>query len=156
MGQSILANPMTSSFLPARDAKARFIRVLLADDRPQVRRDLRQLLLLTDSIQVVGEAANGEEAVRLTAELQPDAVVMDLEMPVMDGYEATRRIKSETPSVRVIILSVHAGPQERSRARAVGADCFVVKGEDYEVLVEAIHGAGGPSNGLNHRKGKQT
>ncbi len=156
MGKSILDNLMTSSFLPAHNTELQIVRVLLVDDRPQVRHDLRQLLLLTEAIDVVGEATNGEEAVRLTAELRPDAVLMDLEMPGMDGYEATRRIKNESSTIRVIILSIHAGPEERRRARAAGADCFVVKGESYEVLVDAIHGAGRASNGLNHRKGKQT
>ncbi len=147
---------MTSSCLPARDSKPRILRVLLADDRPQVRRDLRQLLALSGAIEVIGEAADGEEAVRLTAELHPDGVVMDLEMPGLDGYEATRRIKNESPNVRVIILSVHAGPEERSRARAAGAACFVVKGESYEVLLNAICGTGRPTNGRNHYKGNQT
>ncbi len=145
---------MTSSSLAAHNTELRIIRVLLVDDRPQVRHDLRQLLMLDESIEVAGEAADGEEAVRLTAELHPDAVVMDLEMPAVDGYEATRRIKSETPRVRVIILSVHAGPEERSRARAAGADCFVMKGEDYQVLVSAIQGADTSSNGSNRRKEK--
>ncbi len=145
---------MTSSSLAAHNTELRIIRVLLVDDRPQVRHDLRQLLMLNESIEVAGEAADGEEAVRLTAELHPDAVVMDLEMPAVDGYEATRRIKSEIPRVRVIILSVHAGPEERSRARAAGADCFVMKGEDYQILASAILGADTSSNGSNHRKEK--
>ncbi len=147
---------MTTSSPPARDAAPRVVRVLLVDDRPQVRHELRQLLVLNEPIEIAGEAANGEDAVRLTAELHPDAVVMDLEMPSMDGYEATRRIKNEAPAVRVIILSVHAGSEERRRARAAGADCFVVKGESYQVLVDAIRGTGRPSNGRNHKKGSQT
>ncbi len=145
---------MTTAPLPARGAEARIVRVLLVDDRPQVLRDLRQLLMLTEAIEIAGEAKDGEEAVRLNTELQPDAVIMDLEMPGMGGYEATRRIKNEMPGVRVIILSVHAGPEERGRARAAGADCFVVKGESYEVLLDAIRGIGEPSNGWNHKKGK--
>ncbi len=147
---------MEASSLPAHDTEPRTVRVLLADDRPQVRHDLRQLLVLNEAIEIAGEAANGEETVRLTEELHPDAVVMDLEMPGMDGYEATRRIKNEAPAVRVIILSIHAGPEERRRARAAGADCFVMKGESYEVLVHAIRGTGRPSNGRNNKKGSET
>lgn len=147
---------MTSSSVPARNTEQRIVRVLLVDDRPQVLRDLRQLLVLNEAIEIAGEAASGGDAVRLTAELHPDTVVMDLEMPGMDGYEATRRIKNESPSVRVIILSVHAEAEERRRAQAAGADGFVVKGESYEVLVDAIRGMGGSSNGWNHRKEKQT
>ncbi len=155
MGQSILDDPMMTSSPPAHDAELRLVRVLLADDRPQVLRDLRQLLELTKAIEIAAEAANGEEAVRLAAELRPDAVIMDLEMPGMDGYEATRRIKNDTPAVRVIILTVHAGPEERRRARAAGADSFVVKGESYEVLLNAICGTGGLSSEWNHGKGEQ-
>jgi len=143
---------MNNSLNPER----RLVRVLLADDMPQVLRDLHRLLDLTGVMTVVGEALNGEDAVQLAAELHPDAVIMDLEMPGVDGYEAAHRIKNETPGVRVIILSVHAGPEERRRARAAGADCFVVKGESYEVLVDAIRGTAGLSDGLNRNKGRQT
>ena len=133
----------------------RCLRVLLVDDTPEVLRDLRQLLELTAGMDVVGEAANGAEALRLAAALAPDAVIMDLEMPGMDGYEATRLLKNEAPGPRVIILSVHAGPEEQRRARAAGADCFVVKGASYEVLVDGIRGGGGLSNGANDKKGHQ-
>ena len=64
--------------------------------------------------------------------LSPEVVVMDLEMPGMDGYEATRRIKARHPAPRVVILSVHAGPEKRERARMAGADGFVVKGANYQ------------------------
>ena len=116
------------------------LRVLLVDDTPQVLHDLRQLLELTGEMQIVAEAGNGLEAVRLTASLAPDVVVMDLEMPVMNGYEAARQIKSRFPATRLVILSVHAGAKERESARAAGADSFVVKGASYEVLVNAILG----------------
>jgi len=119
-------------------------RVIIVDDMPQVLQDLRQLLELTGQIEVVAEAANGQEAVRLAGDLLPDAVLMDLEMPGMDGYEATRLIKQHPSAPRVIILSVHAGPGERESARAVGADGFIMKGVDYEVLVNAILGRNGP------------
>jgi DNA-binding NarL/FixJ family response regulator len=78
--------------------------------------------------------------VRLATELAPDVIVMDLEMPGMDGYEATRRIKQRQPALRVVILSVHAGPLEQESARAAGAEAFVMKGANYEVLVNAILG----------------
>jgi pilus assembly protein CpaE len=146
---------MVSNSSPASPNHRR-VRVLIVDDTPQVRHDLHQLLELIGDIEVVAEAANGQEAVCLATELSPDAIVMDLEMPRMDGYDATRQIKNETPDSRVIILSVHAGLEERSRAQAVGADCFVVKGESYEALVDAILGSGGSYSGSNPRKGKQT
>ncbi|MDD5368847.1 MAG: response regulator transcription factor [Anaerolineaceae bacterium] len=115
-------------------------RVLLIDDNPQVRQDLRLFLELPGELKVVGEATNGQEAIRLTHDLTPDAVVMDLEMPVMDGYEATRQIKSLPCPPRVIILSVYAGPDEREKAHVAGADGFLVKGCIYEDLVNAILG----------------
>jgi len=129
------------------------IRLLLVDDVPQVLHDLHKLLELTGLIEIVAEARNGQEAVRLAAELGPDAVLMDLEMPGMDGYTATHAIKSRLPAPRVVILSVHAGSQERQRAQAAGADEFVVKGASYEVLVNAILGRDVPTYPLNQTKG---
>lgn len=120
--------------------------VLLADDSSQVLQDLRLLLELRGEIVIIAEAANGQEAVRLAADLAPDVVLMDLEMPVMDGYEATRQIKSRLPAPRVVILSVHAGSEERAKAIAAGADGFVVKGADYDVLIHAILGKDGLSS----------
>jgi DNA-binding NarL/FixJ family response regulator len=103
---------------------------------------------------VVGEACDGAQAVRMAVEHSPDVVLMDLEMPGMDGYEATRRIKSQAHGVRahevrVIILSVHAGPEERQRALAAGADGFVMKGADYQVLLDAILPKEGSSNSID-------
>ncbi len=115
------------------------IKVLIVDDNPQVLQDLRTFLELAGELEVIGEANNGLEAVRLAQELTPDIVVMDLEMPIMDGYEATRQIKSHIPPPRVVILSVYAGDKEREKARLVGADGFVVKGANYEKLIRIIN-----------------
>lgn len=128
---------MTHALSPA-DRAHRLVRVLIVDDMPQVLHDLRQLLELSGVVEVIGEARDGQEAIRLCAKLSPDVVVMDLEMRGMDGYEATRRIKESQPAARVVILSVHAGPEEKERARVAGADCFVMKGVNYEVLINAI------------------
>ena len=113
-------------------------RVLLVDDSPQVLQNLRLLLELQGEMEIIAEAVNGQKAVRLAADLAPDVVVMDLEMPVMNGYEATRQIKSRLPAPRVVILSVHAGPVELDRARAAGADSFVIKGARYEILLNTV------------------
>ena len=131
-----MQTPLPPPVLPERPP----LRVLIVDDNPQVLRDLRQLLELTGGIEIVGEAGNGLEAVRLAGACCPDAVVMDLEMPGLDGYAATRLIKTLQPAPRVIILSIHAGREELERARAAGADAFVLKGEPYEILVNAILG----------------
>jgi len=113
-------------------------RVLIVDDVEQVRRDLRTLLTLSDDLEIIGEAANGLEAVRLTESLQPDVVLMDLEMPIMDGYEATRQIKSQIPSCRVIALTVHDYEAARMKARQSGVDAFLVKGAPVEKIIQTI------------------
>ena len=119
------------------------IRILIVDDLPHVRQGLATVLQLAArraglAIEVVGEAQNGIEAVQQAQVLHPDVILMDLEMPVVDGYEATRRIKAEQPATRVIILSIHAGLEEQQLAFAAGADDFVTKDSDYEVLLNAI------------------
>ncbi len=113
-------------------------RVLIVDDVEQVRRDLFTALSLSGELEIVGEAANGLEAIRLTESLGPDVVLMDLEMPIMDGYEATRRIKSLCPSRRVIALTVHDYESAREKANASGVDAFLVKGASVESIVRAI------------------
>ena len=113
-------------------------RVLIVDDSPQVRRELRTLLPLAGDIEIVGEAADGREAIRLAEALQPEVVLMDLEMPVLDGYEATRRIKAGFPSCRVVALTVHGYETARQKAMQAGVDLFMVKGAALESLVAAI------------------
>jgi len=97
-------------------------------------------------IEVTGEAQNGMEAIQQARALNPDVILMDLELPILDGYEATRQIKAEWPGMRVIILSIHDGEEEHRRAREAGADGFVVKGAQYRDLVNAILGMDGPTN----------
>ncbi len=111
------------------------------EDVEQVRQDLHTLLTLTGDLRVVGEAGNGLEAIQLAKALLPDVVLMDLEMPVMDGYEATRQIKAFWPACQVIILSIHAGETEQQSAFQAGADGFIVKGAPLEALMEVIHRA---------------
>jgi DNA-binding NarL/FixJ family response regulator len=111
-------------------------RVLIADDRLRSRRALRAVLALEPGIEVIGEAMDGQEAVRLVEECEPDVVLMDAKMPVMDGLEATRRIKEQCPKVRVIVLTIHAG--YRAGALTAGADALLVKGCSAKDLVEAI------------------
>jgi DNA-binding NarL/FixJ family response regulator len=125
------------------------VRILLVDDAARVRNELRQLLELSGAVKIVGEAGDGLEAVRLAAALMPDVILMDLEMPVLDGYEATARIKTGQSGLRVVILSVHAGPGEVERARAAGADDFVVKGAGYQTLLDAILEKDGSTNSFN-------
>jgi DNA-binding NarL/FixJ family response regulator len=144
---------MTASYSSPGKPYALRVRVIIVDDMPQVLHDLHQLLELTGRVEVVAEAGNGQEAVRLAGLLSPDAILMDLEMPGMDGYEATRRIKQHPCAPRVIILSVHAGPNERERAQAAGADGFVMKGADYETLVNALLGGNASTDSHGNAKG---
>ena len=115
------------------------IKVLIVDDMPQVRQELRQLLQLTDGIEVIGEASDGQEAILQAERLHPDVVIMDLEMPILDGLQATRQIKQRKLAGRVVILSVHSEPEDLDRAMQAGADAFIQKGSPYSTLIESIH-----------------
>jgi DNA-binding NarL/FixJ family response regulator len=113
-------------------------RLLIVDDVAQVRQDLHTLLQLEGDIDIAGEAANGLEAINQVDVLKPDVVLMDLEMPVMDGYTATRSIKSQSPSCRVIALTLHSYDLARQKASQAGVDVFIEKGAPIETLVRAI------------------
>lgn len=114
------------------------LKLLLVDDVDEVRRDLRTLLSLSDEIEIIGEAANGLEAVRLAESLRPHAILMDLEMPAMDGFEATRRIKANFPACRVVALTVHDYESARVKATQSGVDAFLVKGAPVEEIIQSI------------------
>jgi DNA-binding NarL/FixJ family response regulator len=119
------------------------VRVLIADDISQVRQGLRTMLeLATKSsdpkIEVVGAAQNGKEATELAQALHPDVVLMDLEMPVVDGYEATRQIKANHPTTRIIILSIHISQEEQQAAFVAGADSFIEKSAPLDGLIRTI------------------
>ena len=112
------------------------IRVLIADDSVRTREGLRTLFAARTEIIVVGEAADGQDAVRLVAECRPDIVLMDLHMPVLDGVQATRLIKQQWPTLTVIVLTMYA--TEQSAALAAGADAFLVKGGPPQRLLAAL------------------
>jgi DNA-binding NarL/FixJ family response regulator len=128
---------------PAMEAQPRPsgpLRVLLAEDHEIVRQGLASLLKETPGIDVVGEAANGQDAVDLAYRLRPDVVTMDVSMPVMSGDEATRRIKERLPRTRVIALSMHQEPETVRKMYQAGADGYVLKTAPPAELFAAIHG----------------
>jgi len=102
------------------------LKVLLVDDHAVMREGLAALLSRA-GIDVIGTASNGREAVRLARELVPDAVVMDISMPDLNGIEATRQIRVRAPSVRIVMLSMHANREHVHQALAAGADGYVLK-----------------------------
>jgi DNA-binding NarL/FixJ family response regulator len=115
------------------------IQVLIVDDRRRSRCGLRVLLATYPEVNVVGEAVNGREAVQLVSERQPDVVLMDVRMPIMDGLEATRLIKRKCPDVKVVVLTMY--DTHRSEALAAGADSFLLKGCPSGDLLDAIQAA---------------
>ncbi len=117
------------------------IRVLITDDHGVVRQGLRMFLSLDPDIQVVGEAANGQEAVAMARELQPDVVLMDLLMPVMDGLQATRAIRTEMPEVEILALTSVLEGASITRAIRAGAIGYLLKDTDAEQLHRALRGA---------------
>jgi DNA-binding NarL/FixJ family response regulator len=112
------------------------VQVLIADDRPRSRLGLRALLTSWSTVGAIHEAADGREAVRMVGECQPDVVLMDLRMPVLDGLEATRLIKSRWPEVKVVVLTMYT--DQWSNALAAGADDCLIKGCPTEELLKAI------------------
>ncbi len=113
-------------------------RVLIADDQAPTREGLKALLALDPRLEVVGEAVDGQAVIALVKACRPDVVLMDMQMPVIDGLEATRRIKREWPGVRVIALTMYG--QYRSEALAAGVDAFLLKGGEVQMLLEVLLG----------------
>ncbi len=113
-------------------------RVAIVDDQAVFRNALRNLLLRVPALQVVGEAANGVEAVDVVERTHPDVVLMDVNMPVMDGIEATGVIASKFPCVRVIVLSLHEARDLAERACRAGACMYLCKECTIQDLITAI------------------
>ena len=114
------------------------IRILIVEDQRIVREGLRAVLEDEDEIAIVGEAANGQEAIELFAQLQPDVVLMDLQMPVIDGPEATRRIRELSPDARILVLTTYATDEFIFKALRAGAQGYLLKDASANELLGAI------------------
>jgi DNA-binding NarL/FixJ family response regulator len=114
------------------------IRLLLVDDQSLIRRGLRALLKTDPELEVVGEAENGQEAIALVENLQPDVILMDVRMPVMDGVEGTREICQRFPQTKVLILTTFDDRDYVTQALQAGASGYLLKDTPFEELTQAI------------------
>jgi DNA-binding NarL/FixJ family response regulator len=124
----------------ARDGSGASVRLLIAEDEDMFA-ELIEVLVSQDGIELVGRARDGREAVELAERLQPDVVVMDIGMPLLDGLEATRRVAKRDPRVRVVIFTSSDDERDVDRAREVGAAAYVQKAHVDAVLLSAIRRA---------------
>lgn len=118
------------------------LRVMIADDHPLFRDGMRGLLSTKPDIEVVGEARSGEEAVELASELRPDVILMDIKMPGVNGIEATRRILTEYPSIRVLVVTMFEDDASVFTAMRAGARGYVLKDADKDDVIGAIRAVG--------------
>jgi CheY-like chemotaxis protein len=114
------------------------LRILIVDDHPAVRRALREMLHQRPQLAVVGDSANGYEAIAHANTLRPDVILMDIAMPHMDGVEATARIRAALPEIRILGLSTLARNETADAIEQAGADGFFVKGTDTRRLIEQL------------------
>ena len=119
----------------------RRIRVLLADDQPVIRRMVRTTLLQHSHIEVCAEAEDGAQAVEKAKEIEPDVVVLNITMPVLNGLQAAQEIKKQVPNSAIVILSTHADRFFVEAAKKIGVKCYVSKSKVGEALVKAVEAA---------------
>jgi DNA-binding NarL/FixJ family response regulator len=114
------------------------LRILIADDHEFVRRGLRSVLETRVDFEICGEAANGEEAIQKTLELNPDVVVFDINMPVLNGLDAARTIRKLSSNTSIIFVSVHDPTEVVREAKKIGARGYVLKADAEQNLVNAV------------------
>lgn len=114
------------------------IRVMLADDHTVFRQGLKSLLAYEEDIKVVGEAANGKEAIDFALQLHPDVIIMDINMPILNGLEATKKIKKELPKIKIVILTSQGDEKSIFSLIEAGTDGYLLKDVAAENLVSAI------------------
>jgi len=117
---------------------AELIRILIADDHTIFRSGLRLLLASEPEFEVVGEAENGEQAITLAQQLVPDVILMDIGMPGINGYEATKRLKELLPEVKVLVLTMHRSEEYFFQMLEAGASGYVLKGAETSDLIQSV------------------
>jgi DNA-binding NarL/FixJ family response regulator len=115
------------------------IKIIIADDHKILRQGLKTLLEQHDEFQVIGEAENGDELVKLTKKLMPDIVVLDIGMPVMNGIQAAHHISKNVPKTKMIALSMHSDQQYVIKMLQAGASSYILKDCAFEELIDAVH-----------------
>ena len=133
------------------DEAARPLRIVIADDQASVREGLVLLLDGLPDIEVVGAAADGQQALELVASREPDAILLDLHMPVLDGLGATRRLAAEHPGVAVVVLTTYADDSSVLDALHAGARSYLTKDADRADIARALHAAAGGLTVLDPR-----
>jgi PAS domain S-box-containing protein len=141
--------PLQDMSLPtlAQIAQRPTVRILMVDDHPLVRQGMRGVVEGFANMEVVGEASNGKEAVQLARDLRPDVIIMDINMPLMNGVEATKIIKAHSPEITVVGLSVNNDRQVQAAMKAAGASAYLTKDVASEMLCEVICKALGATSG---------
>ena len=114
------------------------IKVLIADDHPLIRQGLVKVIRLDPSLDVIGEAADGEEVIEKAAQLRPHIIIMDLNMPRMDGLEATKQIKQRFPDIKVVALTVEDSEQKVVEVIRAGVSGYILKDVDPDALASTI------------------
>lgn len=114
------------------------IRVLIADDHAMVRQGIKQILELEEDLTVIGQASNGQEAIKLARTQLPDVILMDINMPVINGLQAIKELKEDIYPFRIIILTIHQDKEYLLKTIQMGAEGYVLKDAEPEVLIEAI------------------
>lgn len=128
------------------------IQIVLADDHPLVRRSIRNLLNNAPDIEIIGEAGDGPETLRMVEELTPDVLLLDMEMPGLNGVEVARRLRAIKPSVRILVLSTYSDKQYILGALTSGVAGYLTKEEANQTLIKAIRQvAGGQERWISQR-----
>lgn len=135
MAPEIIGTAETKIPKPTPPEKAK---ILIADDHPLIRGGIRTLLSEVEEFEIIGEAANGEEAVQKALQLQPSLVIMDINMPKMNGLEATSKIRGLVPETKILILTVHQNREFVLQIAKAGAHGYLLKGAPPEAVVQAL------------------